>query len=50
MQGLETEAARGSPDLTPIISHLLEASLQQNQLSQEMALGLHATTQELLTL
>lgn len=36
--------------LAPVLQHLLETRLQQNQLSQEMALGLHVATQELMTL
>lgn len=49
MKALEMEADMGFPTVTPIIEHLLEASLEQSQLSQEMAWGLHVTTQELLT-
>lgn len=40
----------GSPDLTPVIQHLLLANVHQSRLSQEMAQDLHITTQELLTL
>lgn len=39
-----------SPVLDPVIQHLLEVSLQQSQLYQEMARGLHMTNHKLLPL
>lgn len=36
--------------LEPVVRHLLETSVQQAQLIQEMAQGLHMVTQELQTL
>lgn len=46
----DTDAASGPPGLSLVLQVLLETSLQQNQLSQEMVWGLHATIQELLNL
>lgn len=34
----------------PVVRYLLESSLQQAQLKQEIVMGLHSAMQELLTL
>lgn len=46
--GQKTQTQPWAPH--PVMQHLLEVSLQKSQLSQEMAWGLHTTTQWLLAL
>lgn len=50
MQAKDTDPDPTPPAMDPIVHHLLKASLQQSQLSQEMVRGVHTATQKLLVL